>query len=104
MEAYLWGRRRLFRSILAHRSHFNKPPPRGNQRAARERGERAAQKVETHPTNTLASANESSMNFRGSQLPREAPTPCEVRRILLLRGWVNKGKRKAQVPQLDPER
>src|SRR5687768_4040947 len=26
MEAYLWGRRSLFRSILAHRSHFNKPP------------------------------------------------------------------------------
>src|SRR5919106_693089 len=26
MEAYLWGRRSLFRSILAHRSHFNKLP------------------------------------------------------------------------------
>src|SRR5918993_2419192 len=26
MEAYLWGRRSLFRSILAHRFHFNKPP------------------------------------------------------------------------------
>jgi len=29
------------------------------------KGERAAQKVETHPTNTLASADESAMNVPG---------------------------------------
>jgi hypothetical protein len=35
---------------------------RGNQRAARERRKNCSEKVETHPTNTLASPDESAMN------------------------------------------
>jgi len=38
--------------------------PWGNQRVTRERRRSCSQKVETHPTDTLASADESAMNFR----------------------------------------
>jgi hypothetical protein len=49
--------------------------PQGNQRATRERSRRScSEKVETHPTNTLASNDESAMNpaseLRGIILPR----------------------------------
>jgi len=37
----------------------------GNQRAARERRRNCSEKVETHPTNTIATADEFAMNVSG---------------------------------------
>jgi hypothetical protein len=56
-----------------------------------------SEKVETHPADTVADADESAMNFRGSQLPREPPKRCNLSRIHLLGTSVNKAKRRAGV-------
>ena len=56
---------------------------------SRKRRTSCSEKVETHPTNTLASADEFSMNFRGGQLPRESPTPREFLSIPLPRAPMN---------------
>ena len=59
-----------------------------------------SEKVETHPADTVADADESAMNFRGSQLPREPPKRCKLSRIHLLGTSVNKGKKKGRGPKV----
>src|SRR3712207_2034896 len=69
---------------------------RGNQRAARERRRDCSEKVETHPTDTLASPDEFAMN--------SWPTCGQLPRIPIPRTRVNKGRnrRKLAATQFAP--
>jgi hypothetical protein len=67
-------------------------------RATRERRRSCSEKVETYPTITIASGDESTMNVTEEAGFFEPLTRCELRRIHLLRRSVNRAAHHDDIP------